>query len=179
MIQIKTPRLILREWLDSDLAPFAEMNADPRVMEYFPATLSFTETQELVARFRRHFLEHGFGLFAVELKDSKEFIGFVGLSVPQFAAHFMPAVEIGWRIASKHFGQGYATEAAREVLEFAWEELQLKEVVSFTTESNLASRRVMEKIGMVRDVKDDFLHPKLDENHRLSKHVLYRIANPK
>ncbi len=178
MSKLQTPRLILREWQDSDIPVFVAMNQDPKVMEFFPELWSEEKSRDCVANFRKHFAENGFGFFAVELKENQEFIGFVGILKVPFESHFTPAIEIGWRLASKHFGKGYATEAAREVLEFAWDELHLKEVVSFTTESNLASRRVMEKIGMVRDVKDDFLHPKLDENHRLSKHVLYRIANP-
>ena len=175
---LETERLILRNWQESDVAPFVEMNHDPEVMKYFPAILSADETKILVMRIKSHFKEHGFGLFAVELKSEKKFIGFTGLAIPTFEAHFTPAVEIGWRLASKYFGQGYATEAARKVLEFAFNELKLKEIVSFTAMVNKPSINVMKKIGMTHDSKDDFQHPKLDKNHPLSLHVLYRIKSP-
>lgn len=175
---LETERLILRQWQESDILPFIEMNQDPEVMKYFPAMLSADETRNLVTRFKLHFREHGFGLFAVELKSEKKFIGFVGLSIPTFEAHFTPAVEIGWRLSSKHFGKGYATEAAKKVLEFACDQLKLEEVVSFTAIVNKPSINVMQKIGMARDAKDDFRHPKLDKNHPLSWHVLYRIKFP-
>ncbi len=175
MIKLETNRLILRQWLDSDIPIFAGMNRDPKVMEFFSACLSEEETEEMVTRIRVHFQKYGYGLFAVELKSSGEFIGFVGLSIPQFDAPFMPAVEIGWRISSQHFGKGYATEAAKKILEFAFDELELEEVVSFTVPRNKASQRVMEKIGMSRDLSGDFFHPKLEKNHPLSLHVLYRI----
>lgn len=177
-MKLETNRLILRQWLDSDIPIFAQMNRDPRVMEFFPACLSEEETEEMVVRIRVHFQKYGYGLFAVELKSSGEFIGFVGLSIPQFEAHFMPAVEIGWRISAQYFGKGFATEAAKKVLEFAFDELKLKEVVSFTVPKNKASQRVMEKIGMSRDLSGDFFHPKLERDHPLSLHVLYRVKNP-
>lgn len=178
MIKLETDRLILREWLDSDVPTFVKMNQDPKVMEFFQGLLSEEETKSRVEWNLTHFVKHGYGNFAVELKESQEFIGFVGLSNPPFEAHFTPAVEIGWRISSPHFGKGYATEAARKVLEFAFDELKLEEVLSWTVPSNKASRRVMEKIGMTRDSKDDFHHPKLEKNHPFSWHVLYRIENP-
>jgi RimJ/RimL family protein N-acetyltransferase len=179
MTKLETNRLILRQWRDSDIPIFAEMNRDPKVMEFFPALLGEEETEKMVARIRAHFQKHGYGLFAVELKNEKNFIGFIGLAIPQFEAPFMPAVEIGWRISAQHFSKGYATEAAKKVLEFAFDELKLKEVVSFTVPKNKASQRVMEKIGMVRDLSGDFFHPKLEKNHPLSLHVLYRIKNPR
>jgi RimJ/RimL family protein N-acetyltransferase len=174
---LETERLILRNWQESDVAPFVEMNQDLEVMKYFPDLLSAEETKNSVKRFKLHFREHGFGLFAVELKSEKKFIGFTGLAIPTFEAHFTPAVEIGWRLSSKYFDQGYATEAAKKVLEFAFEELKLKELVSFTAIVNKPSINVMKKIGMTHDAKDDFQHPKLDKNHPLSSHVLYRIKN--
>jgi RimJ/RimL family protein N-acetyltransferase len=178
MKKLETDRLILRQWRDSDIPIFAKMNRDPKVMEFFPALLSEEEAENFVARIRAHFQKHGYGLFAVELKNEKTFIGFVGLSIPQFEAPFMPAVEIGWRISSQYFGQGYATEAAKKILGFAFNNLKLKEVVSFTVPENKASRRVMEKIGMKRDLSGDFFHPKLEKDHPFSLHVLYRIKNP-
>jgi RimJ/RimL family protein N-acetyltransferase len=152
------------------------LNADPRVMEHFPAPLSSEESDALVARIEAHFDQRGFGLWAVEVPDVAPFVGFVGLSVPRFEAHFTPCVEIGWRLAAEHWGKGYATEGARAVLAFGFETLALAEIVSFTTTGNVPSRRVMEKIGMTHDPADDFDHPALPAGHPLRRHVLYRIA---
>ena len=159
---IETPRLILRPWKESDREPFARMNADPRVMEFFPARLSREESDALMDRVRSE-------LLAAELRETGEFIGFIGLSVPTFEAHFTPCVEIGWRLAAEHWGRGLATEGARAVLARAE-----GEVVSFTTVGNLRSRRVMEKLGLTHDPRDDFDHPRLPEGHPLRRHVLYR-----
>jgi RimJ/RimL family protein N-acetyltransferase len=175
MIVIETPRLILRTWKDSDIEPFAAMNQDPEVMKFFPAILSPEESDSLINRQRQRFKEHGFCCYAVELKSTGEFIGFVGLAIPLFEAPFMPAVEIGWRIAKAYWNQGYATEAAKYVLNHAFNDLNLSEVVSFTAVQNLTSRRVMEKIGMTHSPNDDFDHPRLPEGHPLRQHVLYRI----
>ena len=158
---LRTPRLILRPWRDEDVAPFAAMNADPAVMEFFPRPLDRAESEGAVARTRDHFARHGFGLWAVEVPDVADFIGFVGLAVPRFEAHFTPCVEIGWRLACEHWGRGYATEAARAVLDFGFRERTLEEIVSFTIPANLRSRAVMEKIGMTRSPGDDFDHPAL------------------
>jgi ribosomal-protein-alanine N-acetyltransferase len=168
---IETPRLILRPWRDSDREPFARMNADPRVMEFFVATLRREESDALVDRAIAHFARHGFGPLAAELRDTGEFIGFIGLSIPTFEAHFTPCVEIGWRLAAEHWGRGLATEGAREVLHRA-----TGEIVSFTTERNLRSRHVMEKLGMIHDPADDFDHPRIPEGHPQRRHVLYRSA---
>jgi RimJ/RimL family protein N-acetyltransferase len=172
---LQTKRLILREWLDSDIPPFIKMGADPRVMEFFPDLLDEEGSRSYVEKCRKHFAENGFGKFAIELRENGEFIGCLGLVKVPFESHFTPAVEIGWRLASQHFSKGYATEGAREVLRFAFEDLHLKEVVSFTVPENKPSRNVMEKIGMTHDEKDDFLHPKIPQNHKFSRHVLYRI----
>jgi len=151
------------------------MNADPRVMEFFPARLSRAESDTLVDWVETHFAERGFGPSAAELKDTGEFIGFIGLSVPRFEAAFTPCVEIGWRIAAEYWGRGLATEGARAVVECAFSDLKLTEIVSFTTEGNVRSRRVMEKLGMTRDADEDFDHPSLQEGHALRRHVLYRL----
>ena len=173
---LETRRLLLRRWRDSDRVPFAALNADPRVMQFFPAVLSRTESDRLVDRIEAHFEKHGFGLFAVELGQEGAFIGFIGLSVPDFEAPFTPCVEIGWRIAAAYWNQGLATEGAKAVLAYGFDSLQLSEIVSFTTVANAPSRRVMEKIGMTRAPEDDFDHPKLPEGHPLRPHVLYRIS---
>ena len=172
---LETKRLVLREWEDKDIPPFVAMNQDPEVMKFFPSISSHQETLNLVTRMRKQFNEHGFTGFAVELKTTEEFIGFVGLMIPNFEAHFTPCVEIGWRIAKPYWNQGYATEAARAVLRAAFEKYNLEEIVSFTAAANKPSIRVMEKIGLRRDPKDDFFHPKLPKDHPLAKHVLYRL----
>ena len=172
---LETPRLLLRRWRDADREPFARLNSDPRVMEFMPACLPREESDRLIDRIEAHFDARGFSLLAAELRRERGFIGFVGLSVPDFEARFTPCVEIGWRIAAEHWNQGLATEGAKAVLAHAFDGLALKEVVSFTVPANLASRRVMEKIGMSHSPEDDFDHPRLPEGHPMRRHVLYRI----
>ena len=174
--ELRTDRLLLRAWRPEDLAPFAALNADTRVMEHFPAALSREASDSMVARIQAHFEEHGFGLWAFEIPAVAAFAGFVGLSIPRFTAHFTPCVEIGWRLATEHWGRGYASEGARAVLHFGFTELRLDEIVSFTVPDNVRSRRVMAKVGMVHDPADDFDHPALPDGYR--RHVLYRIAHP-
>lgn len=174
--EIRTDRLLLRRWLATDLDPFAALNADPRVAEFLPTPLSREQGDAFVARIGSHFDQHGFGLWAVEVRDVAPFAGFIGLSTPRFEAHFTPSVEIGWRIAAEHWGRGYATEGARAALAFGFEVLRLNEIVSITVPKNARSRHVMEKIGMTYDPADDFDHPLLAEGHPLRRHVLYRIA---
>ena len=173
---IETERLLLRPWRAADLEPFAELNADPRVMEQFPRVASRAESQALMGRIRGHFDRHGYGFWAVELKRGDPFIGFVGLGTVPFDAHFTPAVEIGWRLARASWGRGYATEAARAALRLAFLELELDEVVSFTVTANRRSRAVMERIGMHRADADDFDHPHVPARHPMRRHVLYRLG---
>lgn len=177
-----TPRLILRPWCSEDVLPFAAMNADPVVMEYLPRCMTEAETQLMLQRLAAHGEQHGFGLWAVEHRETKAFMGYVGLLIPAFEAHFTrsqaPCVEIGWRLAARYWGQGYATEGAQEVLRHGFLALGLPEIVSFTVPDNRRSRRVMEKLGMTTDPADDFAHPHLPADHRLSWHVLYRLKNP-
>ena len=154
------------------------MNADPAVMEHFPAPLSREQSGAMVERIEASIESRGFGLWAVEVKGGAPFIGFVGLSVPNFEAHFTPTVEVGWRLAAAHWGYGYATEAARAALDFGFGPLGLGEIVSFTTASNRQSRRVMERLGMSRDPHDDFEHPNLPVGHPMRVHVLYRLRAP-
>lgn len=174
--ELATARLALRRWRSSDLAEFARLNADPRVMEFLPRLLSREESDAFAARIGEHFDRRGFGLWAIEVRGGPAFAGFVGLSVPAFEAAFTPCVEIGWRLAFEQWGRGYATEGARAVLDLAFGELGLAEVVSFTVPANVRSRRVMERLGMRRDPVDDFDHPRLPEGHPLRRHVLYRVA---
>jgi RimJ/RimL family protein N-acetyltransferase len=175
-LPIRTERLLLRRWRDEDRAPFAAMNADVRVVEHLPGPMSREQSDALVDRIEANFASRGFDVFAVEVAATGEFAGFVGLTVPRFEAAFTPCVEIGWRLAPGLWGRGYATEAARASLAFGFERLALAEVVSFTVPANLRSRRVMERIGMTHDPREDFDHPVLPEGHRLRRHVLYRIA---
>jgi RimJ/RimL family protein N-acetyltransferase len=172
---IKTERVLLRNWERRDREPFARLNSDAHVMEFMPARLSPAESDLMVDRIENHFRKHGFGLYALELRGEGTFIGFVGLSIPGFQAHFTPCVEIGWRLSAEHWGQGLATEAGGVVVRFAFESLALDELVSFTVSTNIRSRRVMEKIGMTHDPSDDFDHPQLPEGHPLRRHVLYRL----
>ena len=174
-MELRTERLLLRSWRPADLEPFAAMNADPQVMEFLPKCLTRPESDALATRINDGFIEHGFGLWAVELPGEAEFAGFIGLSVPRFEAHFTPCVEVGWRLAYEFWGRGYATEGAQAALAYGFETLGLEEIVSLTTVTNERSRRVMEKLGMKRDPADDFEHPILPEGHPLRPHVLYRI----
>jgi RimJ/RimL family protein N-acetyltransferase len=171
---LDTDRLCLRGWRDEDLAPFAELNADPQVMEYLPRALTRSESDELAGRIRAHHRDHRFGLWAAEEVASGTFIGFVGLSIPQFEAPFMPCVEIGWRLARPFWGLGYATEAASAAMRFGFEQAKFEEIVSFTVPMNQRSRSVMTRLGMQRKPEDDFEHPGLPAGHRLRAHVLYR-----
>ena len=173
---LRTERLILRRWVSKDRKPFADMNSDPGVMKYFPGVLSHEESDELADRIEEHFVTHGFGLWVVEIRDLASFAGFVGLLVPTFEAKFTPCVEIGWRLARAYWGYGYATEAASATLAFGFDQLGLDQIVSFTVPGNARSRRVMEKLGMTHNPRDDFDHPLLPEGHPLRRHVLYRTV---
>ncbi len=173
--EIRTHRVLMRGWRDEDLDPFAALNADPKVMEFMPRCLERAECDAIVGRIRDHFARRGFGWWAVETRDGGAFIGFVGISVPRFEAHFTPCVEVGWRLARAHWGRGYATEAARAAIAFGFEQAGLDEIVSFTAAINARSQAVMRRLGMTRDPAEDFDHPALPKTHRLCRHVLYRI----
>ncbi|QXJ24218.1 GNAT family N-acetyltransferase [Actinomadura graeca] len=173
---LRTDRLTLRRWQPGDRAPFAALNADPEVMRYFPAPLTRRESDAMIDRIDAAFDELGFGLWALEITGTRRFIGLTGLAVPSFEAHFTPAVEIGWRLARSGWGHGFATEAARRVLDFAFDDLGLTGVVSFTSTANLRSQAVMRRLGMTHDPADDFDHPGLEEGHPLRRHVLFRMS---
>jgi RimJ/RimL family protein N-acetyltransferase len=172
---LRTERLLLRPWRDGDLEPFARLNADPVVMVHFPTTLERKESNALVARMRKHFDDHGYGRWAVEVPYVAPFVGCIGLFRPTFDAHFTPCVEVSWRLAREHWGHGYAAEGARAALRFAFEQLGLDEVVAFTAARNQASLRVMERLGMHHTARDDFDHPHLPLGHPLRRHLLYRL----
>ena len=171
--EVRTERLLLRSWTDGDRGPFAAINQDPLVMEFLGPLMSRSDSDAFVDRMIRHWDEHGFGLWCVDLDD--ECIGFTGLNAPTWAARFTPCVEVGWRLASVTWGRGYATEAARAALDFGFGEHGLDEIVSFTTIENVRSRRVMERLGMTHDPADDFDHPYAPPD--LRPHVLYRLQS--
>jgi len=179
MMTLKTERLILREWNEADREPFAQMNADSRVMEYLGETMSREQSDAVADRIEAHFKAHGFGLCAADLAESGEFIGFIGLAVPTFEAAFTPCVEIGWRLAAEYWGAGLATEGAREIVRYAFEELGLPELVSLTAIGNERSRRVMAKLGMTHDAAENFDHPRIPAGDPLRRHVLYRLTREK
>jgi len=165
----------MRRWRSADREPFAALNADDEVMRYFPSTMSREESDALVDRIEADFDRFGFGLWALEVRSNGDLIGFTGLGVPRFEASFVPAVEVGWRLARAAWGNGYASEAARAALTEGFDTYGLEEIVSFTSEGNLRSRAVMERLGMSHDPDDDFEHPAL-AGHPLSHHVLYRLS---
>jgi 3-dehydroquinate dehydratase / shikimate dehydrogenase len=175
VVTLRTERLLLRPWRETDRAPFAEMNADPRVMEHFPATNTRAESDAGFDRIVAKMLAQGFGLWAVEVPGIAEFVGFIGLN-PADAVPGRPVLEIGWRLAADHWGRGFATEGARASLAHAFGELHRDEVVSFATSANERSRHVMEKLGMVRRPEDDFDHSGVPASWPGRRHVLYRIT---
>jgi RimJ/RimL family protein N-acetyltransferase len=177
-VSLRTPRLLLRPWRDEDVAAFAELSADPAVMEYLRPLPDRASGEAWAARARAHWQQHRFGQWVVELPEEARFIGVVGLSTVTFAAPFTPAVDIAWRLARAYWGRGYATEAAGAALDHGFEMLGLAEIVAFTVPANQRSRRVMERLGMMRDQAGDFDHPSLPEGP-LKRHVLYRLRNPK
>lgn len=176
--ELHTKRCVLRQWRDSDLAPYAEMNADPQVRRYFPGLLDADQARAEATRCRDALARRGWGIWALEVPGQFEFAGFVGLNVPHFDAPFVPAVEIGWRLPRAAWGQGLATEAAQAALDFGFKHLALREVVAMAVPSNAPSLRVMGRLGMVRDSAGDFDHPRVEPGHPLQRHVLYRTAAP-
>ena len=171
----QSEQLVLRQWRESDLEPYAAMNADPEVMRYFPARLTKEESAASLERLRRSIYERGWGLWAVDVDGV--FAGFTGLNVPSFSAHFTPCTEIGWRFRREFWSRGLAYRAACEALVFGFESLKLGEIVSFTTTTNVRSRRLMERLGFQRDKGGDFEHPSIPEGHKRRHHVLYRIQS--
>lgn len=173
---IRTERLVLRRWTDNDRAGFAALNADPEVMEHLPGVLTAQESDQLMQTIELHFEEFGFGLWAVETLWAPRLVGFAGLAVPTFRTHFTPAVEIGWRFARAEWGNGFATEAARAALEFGFDQAGLDEILSWTVAANERSQGVMIRLGMTRAPELDFDHPRLGDDDRLRRHVVYRIT---
>lgn len=174
-MSIETDRLLLRQWRAEDRAPFAAMNADPVVMRHFPSVLTPEVSDRVADRLAAGITERGWGFWAAELRDTGEFIGFIGMEPVTDDLPFAPAVEIGWRLAAAFHGKGYATEGARRTVRFAFETIDLPGLVSMTTTRNLASRRVMEKLGMTYDPAADFVHPRVPSDWPEKQHVLYRL----
>ncbi|KQU70531.1 GNAT family N-acetyltransferase [Phycicoccus sp. Root101] len=174
--ELRIDRLVLRQWRAEDRAPFAALNDDPAVMEHFPEHLTRAASDAMADRIEAALTQHGWGLWATEVAETGEFIGFVGLSIPRFEEHFTPCVEIGWRLARSSWGRGYAPEGARAALAHAFGPLGLREVVAMTIPANDRSQSVMRKIGMARDESADFDHPLIPEGDPTRRHVLYRIS---
>jgi len=174
-IKIETPRLILRQWRDADLDAWAEMNADPRVMEFFPALYDRARAEGTAASMREEIERDGYGFWAVEIKATGAFAGMIGLNEITYDIPVHPKREVGWRLAFDAWGHGYATEGARAALQFAFGKLGWPEVVAFTAAINERSQRVMDRLGMTRDPAADFDHPRVEPSSPLRPHVLYRV----
>jgi len=175
LVELHTPRLILRNWHTEDLAVFAKLNDDEQVMRFFPTRLNPKQSDALAARIQTHIEQFGFGQWIVELREQPGMLGILGLQQVMFDSAFTPAVEIGWRLLPTYWHRGLATEAAQAALHFAFEQLELPQVLAFTVPANLPSQALMERLGMQRDPAEDFLHPLLPKNHPLRPHVLYRL----
>jgi RimJ/RimL family protein N-acetyltransferase len=173
-VTLRTQRLVLRPWLGTDHEPFARLNADPNVMEFFPRLHDRSESDAMAGIIAQRIERDGYGLWAVEVPGEIEFAGFVGLQIVPFEEHFTPAIEVAWRLAHDAWGRGFATEGARAALDFAHVNLGYEEVVAMSVSANRRSRRVMEKLGMTYDARDDFENPRIPEGHPLRRHVLYR-----
>ena len=174
VIVLRGDRVVLRGWESRDAEPFAAMNADPVVMEHFPAALTRSDSDAMMGRLQQGLESRGWGAWCLDIEGTCA--GFVGLTPVSFEAPFTPCVEIGWRLAAAYWGKGYATEAARMAVGVGFGTFGLQEIVSFTAVANWRSRRVMERLGMRRNVREDFDHPRVPQGHPLQRHVLYRLA---
>jgi RimJ/RimL family protein N-acetyltransferase len=173
---IETERLILRTWQKQDADPYFQINQDPKVIEFLPRSLTMEQVNDFIPAVNSHQDKHGYTLWAACLKETEELMGFIGLNYTTFESDFTPAVEVGWRLGSQYWGKGYATEGAKASLEYGFKKCCLKEIVSFTVPANVRSLRVMQKIGLKRDLNGAFAHPKLPDDHKLSHHFLYRLS---
>ena len=173
---IETKRLILRTWQRQDADAYYRINQDPAVIALLRGPLTIEQASDFIAAANAHQEQRGYALWATQLKETGALMGFIGLNYTDFPAHFTPAVEIGWRLGSEYWGHGYATEGASAALTYGFKPCALKEIVSFTVPANKRSIRVMEKIGLKQDPNGDFAHPKLEPDHPLSHHILYRLT---
>jgi RimJ/RimL family protein N-acetyltransferase len=180
---IETERLILRTWEKEDAGPYFHINQDPKVIEFLRGPLTVEQVNDFISATNLHQDKLSYALWATEIKNTGELIGYIGLNYTDFfgeyGAHFTPAVEVGWRLGSQYWGKGYATEGAKASLDYGFNKIGLKEIVSFTVPANKRSIRVMEKIGLKRDFSGDFAHPKLPADHPLLQHILYRLTRDK
>lgn len=175
-VVLQGARVRLRQWEERDCAPFAQLNADPVAMEFFPSTLTREESDAMVDRLQAAIDERGWGFWCLEIDGGCA--GFTGLNVPTFEAAFLPAVEVGWRVLPRWWGRGLATEAARLALDYGFDALHAPEIVAFTAVANARSRAVMERLGMQHDAAGDFDHPRVPVGSPLRRHVLYRLKRP-
>jgi RimJ/RimL family protein N-acetyltransferase len=175
-LPIRTPRLLLRRWRDDDLDAFAAMSADPEVMRFLWPIEDRAASDALAEAIRGHFDRHGFGFWAVEVPGVASFIGFAGLAEIGYVAPFAPAIQVGWRLARAHWGKGYATEAAAAALDAGFGPLGLAATIAYTVPANRRSERVMQRLGMSHDPRDDFDHPRVPAGHPLRRHILYRLT---
>ena len=173
---IETERLILRTWKKEDADPYFKINQDPKVIEHLPSSLTIDQVNDFIDRKNIHQEKYRYSLWAVESKESSALMGFIGLNYTDWKSHFTPAVEVGWRLGSQYWGNGFATEGAQASLEYGFKTCGLKEIVAYTVPKNSRSIRVMEKISMKHDRNGDFTHPKLAADHPLSQHILYRLT---
>jgi RimJ/RimL family protein N-acetyltransferase len=169
---LETPRLILRQWKKTDHEPFVKLNMDKDVMGFFPSVLTKAESIAQIERLTSDIDKFGYGFFAVERKDNREFIGFTGLAHPRFESYFTPCIEIGWRLNKENWGWGFATEAAKACLEYGLNDLGIDQIYSFTAVHNIRSEKVMQKIGMIK--QGYFEHPLMEDGHILKQHILYK-----
>jgi len=174
-IEPRTERIQLRQWKFDDRVPFSVMSSDPKVMKFFPSTLNKSESDAIIDICESHISERGWGVWAAELLATREFIGFVGLHISHADLPLSPCVEILWRLTPSHWGQGYATEAATAALKVGFEQLDIKEIVSFAVPGNYRSRAVMERLNMI-DTGETFEHPEIPEHSHLREHSLYKIS---
>lgn len=175
-IIIETPRLILRTWKHDDVEGYFNINQDPKVIEFVRGNLSVEQINKFMDDQNVQQEKRNFAIWAAELKETGELLGFIGLNHVPWQAHFTPAVEVGWRLGSQYWGNGYAPEGAKAALEYGFRQCGLQEIIAFTVPANQRSIRVMEKIGLKRDMSGDFLHPELEPGHRLSQHILFKIG---
>lgn len=174
--QLETDRLILRHWREEDVVDWVAMNADPEVMQYFPKVLTPDESLAMMERIQTRLENEEFGLWAVEVKNGDPFIGFVGLSIQDVGLAICPCVEVGWRLKRSAWGRGYASEAAKRSLEYAFNKCEISDIYSFTAKSNLKSQRVMQRIGLIERPDLAFSHPRIAPDSQLSEHVTYWIS---
>lgn len=172
-MELQTPRLLLRQWRDSDLAEWIAMGSSPAVMRYFPELLSREKAEAMFQRLHERIDKNGWGLWAVEVKNGDPFIGFIGLAEQDLGLPWMPCIEIGWRLKESAWGQGFATEGAAAALAFGVERFDT--IYSYTSAINMPSRRVMERIGLIERSELAFEHPRVN-NPELQSHVVYSTA---